>query len=330
MKNSFLYLLVAGVVVASCAKSETVDSAKEVSFEPASIPVTRAAVATTAFPDDNVIYVSASNNKTKFFEGTTFKKDGAVWKNFEGAVQTPLYWPLGGAGSFDFLAYSTTLDATAVWGDGDPASDDDVAGLVKITYPANYAAPAAGVKATQDDLLYATTSSSSRNNALPIEFKHALAWVNFMVKSNIPVDIKKIELVDVFTEGVFTIDQTSNTPQVSWEPGARADKAILTYVDDDTENVLASVDIDGSVNALDTDHAFGDMGILLPAQTIPNFRITYSTDGVNDLVYVVNSVRSTWENGKKYTYKFAMTFNEITLDPSVTLYDESTGMPINL
>ena len=101
-------------------------------------------------------------------------------------------------------------------------------------------------------------------------------------------------------------------------------------MDDDTENVLASVDIDGSVNALDTDHAFGDMGILLPAQTIPNFRITYSTDGVNDLVYVVNSVRSTWENGKKYTYKFAMTFNEITLDPSVTLYDESTGMPINL
>ena len=122
MKNSFLYLLVAGVVFASCAKSETVNSVKEVSFEPASIPATRAAVATTAFPDDNVIYVSASNNKTKFFEGKTFKKDGTVWKNFEGAVQTPLFWPLGGAGSFDFLAYSTTLDATAVWGDGDPAT----------------------------------------------------------------------------------------------------------------------------------------------------------------------------------------------------------------
>ena len=162
------------------------------------IEVKRAAVATTAFPDDNVIYVSASNNKTKFFEGKTFKKDGSVWKNFEGTVQTPIYWPLGGTGSFDFLAFSTTLPATASWGDGDPTSDDDVAGLVVINYPSNYEAPAAGVKATQDDLLYATTSSSSRSTALPIEFKHALAWVNFMVKSNIKVNIKKIELVNAY------------------------------------------------------------------------------------------------------------------------------------
>ena len=335
MKKIYLTVMVAAVALTACDKSETLKDVKgqqqEIAFNPVNMPATKAPIETAAFPDDNIIYVSASNNKTKFFEAKTFKKDGAVWKNYVGAVQTPIYWPLGGAGSFDFLAYSTTLAATAVWGDGNLGTDDDVAGNVTITYPANYALPAAGIMATQDDLLYATTSSSSRNTALPIDFKHALAWVNFMVKSNIPVDIKKIELVNVYTEGKFTIDQTQNTPVTSWDfAGATAsDKAILNYVDETTLNTIAGVDIDGTTKLVNTDYAFGDKGILLPAQPIPNFKITYDL-GEGDLEYIVNQPRGTWENGKKYTYKIAITFNEITLAPTVTVYDAVTDMPINL
>ena len=338
MKKNFLLLLVAACAVVACDKSETIDEKGqkqgEVAFSPVNTPATKAPVETAAFPDDNTIFVSASNNKAKFFEAKTFKKDAVsgFWKNYVAAVQTPLYWPLGGAGSFDFLAYSTTLAATAVWGDGNDATDDDVAGIVTITYPANYTAPAADVKATQDDLLYATTSSASRNTALPIEFKHALAWVNFMVKSNINVNIKKIELVNVYTEGKFTVDQTQNTPVTSWDfsSATPGDKAILTYTNDATANVLAAVNIDGSAgHETATDHAFGDKGILLPAQPIPNFKITYDL-GEGDLVYTVNQPRGTWENGKKYTYKIAITFNEIPLAPTVVIYDTVTDMPINL
>ena len=297
MKKIYLSVLAAAVTFTACDKSETlnVENSKqqEVAFSPVNQPATKAPIETAAFPDDNTIYVSASNNKAKFFEAKTFKKDGAVWKNYVGAVQTPLYWPLGGAGSFDFLAYSTTIAATAVWGDGNDATDDDVAGIVTITYPANYTAPAVGVMATQDDLLYATTSSASRNTALPIEFKHALAWVNFMVKSNINVNIKKIELVNVYTEGKFTVDQTQNTPVTSWDFSAAtpSDKGILTYVDESTDNVYASFNIDGTAgHETATDHAFGDKGILLPAQPISNFKITYNLGG-GDLVYTVNSIR---------------------------------------
>ena len=338
MKKNFLLLLVAACAVVACDKSETIDEKGqkqgEVAFSPISMPATKAPISATAFPDDNIIYVSASNNKAKFFEAKTFKKDAVsgFWKNYVAAVQTPLYWPLGGAGSFDFLAYSTTLNATAVWGDGDPVTDDDVAGIVTITYPANYTAPAADVKATQDDLLYATTSSASRNTALPIEFKHALAWVNFMVKSNINVNIKKIELVNVYTEGKFTVDQTQNTPVTSWDFSAAtpSDKGILTYVNESTDNVYASFNIDGSAgHETATDHAFGDKGILLPAQPISNFKITYNLGG-GDLVYTVNSIRGTWENGKKYTYKINITFNEITLDPTVVVYSDEGNMDINL
>lgn len=334
MKKIYLSILAVAVAFAACDKSENqIEKGQqaEISFNPVNRPATKAPVTTAAFPDDNTIYVSASNNKNKFFEAKTFKKDGAVWKNYVGAVQTPIYWPLGGAGSFDFLAYSTTLAATGTWGDGDPLVDDDVAGKVTIAYPANYALPAAGIMATQDDLLYATTSTASRNTTLPIEFKHALAWVNFMVKSNIPVNIKKIELVNVYTEGKFTIDQTQNTPVTSWDfTGAIAgDKAILYYTDDATLNTIAGVDIDGTINLVNTDYAFGDKGILLPAQPIPNFKITYDL-GEGDLVYTVNQPRGTWENGKKYTYKIAITFNEITLEPTVTVYNSVTDMPINL
>ena len=336
MKKIYLTLLAAAAAVVACDKSESLNQEngqkqQEITLNPVNLPATKAPIATTTFPDDNVIYVSASNNKSKFFEDKTFKKDGAVWKNFVGTTQTPLYWPLGGAGSFDFLAYSTTLAATASWGDGNPATDDDVAGKVEITYPDNYGTPGT-TTASQDDLLYATTSSASRTSALPIEFKHALAWVNFEVNASIPVNISKIELVDVFTEGTFTVDQTANTPQISWDFTGltAADKAILTYGSETTANAVAGVDIDGTTNAVSTDHEFGDKGILVPAQPIPNFKITYDMRDGNDLVYVVNSVRGTWESGKKYTYKLNITFNEITLAPSVVVYDAVTAMPINL
>ncbi len=333
MKKNFLLVLAAATMVVACDKSETLNEKgqqqAEVSFNPVNQPATKAPVSTGAFPDDNIIYVSASNNKEEFFSGKTFKKDGEVWKNYVGAVQTPIYWPLGGAGSFDFLAYSSTLNPTAVWGDG--GTPNDVAGKVVITYPDNYGTPGVTTK-TQDDLIYATTSSTSRTTALPIEFKHALAWVNFSVKSNIPVNISKIELVNVYTEGKFTIDQTQNIPVTSWNfTGITSgDKAILNYTDDSTPNVEATVDIDGTTNAVGTDHEFGDNGILLPAQTIPNFRITFDMRDGNNLVYVVNSVRGTWENGKKYTYNISFTFNEITLTPTVVIYDPDTNQPINL
>lgn len=333
MKKIYLSVLAAAVAVTACDKSETINvengKQQEIAFSPISMPATKAPVTTTAFPDDNIIYVSASNNKAEFFSGKTFKKSGTVWKNYDNGAGdfSPIYWPLGGTGSFDFLAYSTTLGATAVWGDG--GVPNDVAGKVVITYPDNYGTPGVTTK-TQDDLLYATTSSSSRSTALPIDFKHALAWVNFMVKSNIPVNITKIELVNVYTDGKFTIDQTQNTPVTSWDFfGATGDKAILNYVDESTANTVAGVDIDGTTKLINTDYAFGDMGILVPAQPIPNFKITYDL-GSGALEYIVNQPRGTWENGKKYTYKIAITFNEITLAPTVTVYNEVTGMPINL
>ena len=334
MKKIYLSVLAAAVAVTACDKSETINvensKQQEIAFSPVNQPATKAPITTAAFPDDNTIYVSASNNKAEFFSGKTFKKSGTVWKNYDNGAGdfSPIYWPLGGTGSFDFLAYSTTLGATAVWGDG--GVPNDVAGKVVITYPDNYGTPGVTTK-TQDDLLYATTSSSSRSTALPIDFKHALAWVNFMVKSNIPVNITKIELVNVYTDGKFTIDQTQNTPVTSWDftSTTAGDKAILNYVDESTDNTEAGVNIDGTGKLINTDYAFGDMGILVPAQPIPNFKITYDL-GSGALEYIVNQPRGTWENGKKYTYKIAITFNEITLAPTVTIYDTVTGMPINL
>lgn len=333
MKKFYLSVLAAAVAVTACDKSETINlqenKQQEVAFSPISMPATKAPITTTAFPDDNIIYVSASNNKVKFFEDKTFKKDviAGVWKNYEAGSFSPIYGPLGGG--LDFLAYSTTLAATAKWGDGNLGTDDDVAGVVAITYPSNYTA--VGANETQDDLLYATTSSSS-SSAVPIEFKHALSWVNFMVKSNIQVNISKIELVNVYTEGKFIVDQTYNTPQTSWDFNGKtpSDKAILNYVDDSTPNANASFDIDGSAGKeVNADHVFGDMGILVPAQPIPSFKITYDFGGA-DLVYICKNARGTWESGKKYTYKINIEFKDITLAPTVTIYDIVTDMPINL
>ena len=66
MKKNFLLLLVAACAVVACDKSETIDEKGqkqgEVAFSPVNTPATKAPVETAAFPDDNTIFVSASNN----------------------------------------------------------------------------------------------------------------------------------------------------------------------------------------------------------------------------------------------------------------------------
>ena len=76
MKKFYLSVLAAAVAVTACDKSETINlqenKQQEVAFSPISMPATKAPISTTAFPDDNTIYVSASNasgaTKKKFFE----------------------------------------------------------------------------------------------------------------------------------------------------------------------------------------------------------------------------------------------------------------------
>ena len=107
MKKIYLSVLAAAVAVTACDKSETINvengKQQEVAFSPVNQPATKAPIETAAFPNDNTIYVSASNNKAKFFEAKTFKKDGLVWKNYDESATafSPIYWPLGGTGSFE-------------------------------------------------------------------------------------------------------------------------------------------------------------------------------------------------------------------------------------
>ena len=85
MKKIYLSVLAAAVAVTACDKSKTINvengKQQEIAFSPISMPATKAPIIDTDFPDDNTIYVSASNNKAEFFSGKTFKKSGAVWKN---------------------------------------------------------------------------------------------------------------------------------------------------------------------------------------------------------------------------------------------------------
>ena len=72
MKKIYLSVLAAAVAVTACDKSETINvensKQQEVAFSPVNQPATKAPVETGAFPDDNTIFVSASNNKAEFFE----------------------------------------------------------------------------------------------------------------------------------------------------------------------------------------------------------------------------------------------------------------------
>lgn len=324
MKKVFVFAAVAALVFSACNEIE--DNRPVVEQQEISIvsvgAVTKGYVEGADFVDtpydalhpstpgaERTLQMSAfltpqSGASANYFVGQEF----AINANNEGDDlwhhNPKVYWPIGARG-VDFLAYSSTIPFTGTavnW------NQDNAASKCVLYVSEDY---------LQDDVLYGAVAGRTTNGGAPVAmtFNHTQAWIQFQIKvetaemENI-VKVNDITIKNLYSRGELTINGGS-TPSASWNftSETAVDRAM-----DDTYGILNPAFIASEV---------GYMDMLIPAQAQTSFVMHYTLAGQDTVLeYTYDLANAQWEMGKKYIYEITIKPYEITVEPTVTAFDE--------
>jgi len=249
-----------------------------------------------------------SGDEGNYFVDYTYAKgaDDEMWHH-----DPKIYWPL--AGTLDFLAYSAKNDFDAkdvAWNEKN-ASESVVLTVLEDR--------------TQDDIVYCSASgckSSDGAEAVPMQFKHAQAWLEFQIKvANSDMEdkiaIEEIVIENIYNDGELTIENGGGSATAEWNFRKSQSKNVIF---DDSYSIYGSQKADYSLdNAIDSEINYMDM--LLPEQAKTSFVIKYVLAGQpNKLQYRYTLGTDNWLQGEKYVYEIQFNVNELTVEPTVKEY----------
>ena len=336
MKKHLYLFAAAAVALASCSSDDTIaenssaNQQKEIAFSAITQPNTRAAVDGTTFtPNTMIVTAYDVTNTREFFEPTTFTKASTTWKGGK-------YWTLS-ATYINFWAYSE-LQASAT-----PTLTWDATATT-----ATWALVMTDNKTSQKDLMYAigngevtqTANTLSFNDGNPVSmtFKHAQAWIRFMVDaydatSGGKITLNSITLNGAKYNGTYTItftnfnDDESQAVAGAWSSlGSTADVEVPNWTpatvayDSEGDGVYVG---DGLLIVPDDNAATTDF---------TSFTIDYTLDG-NDYTYTYTPATAAAANvdqAKKYTFKINFHLHEIEVAPDVTDWVEGGPTAVSI
>lgn len=321
MKKHLFLFAAAAVALASCSSDDTIaensssvdnNQPQEIAIKAFATPTTRAAVDGTEFPEIpmKVAAYDVTLNRD-LFGATTFSKNSTTWKGGK-------YWPFATT-TLNFLAIANANsdNATGVtWGE----SSKDYASKVVIAMADN--------RTAQRDLMYAigTGNNSSSFPTIPMEFKHAQAWIKFTVQAGDPtsataITVNSIRLNSVSCQGTYTVTQT-NFDQATGQAVAGVWSAYAEegYVG----NVTLAPSFTLSTSAAD----FGSL-MVVPNQGMASFTINYTLDG-KTYDYTYTPASTALAQAIKYTYNITLTVHEIEITPTVANWTEGGPVAVNL
>lgn len=357
MKKILFAITVATVAMTACTNesSEYVGSgpeAKEIAFSPIATPTTRTAqfqaVSGTSFPDNYTMEVSANyKDATKdgvvYFSDVTFSKgESTTWKGSQ-------YWPLS-ACTLNFLAvtnwpasYFTSPSVSPV---STAFTDGAKSAVVTLgdNKPATITVGETAHENSQHDLMYAvgrgivsgttsfTYSGNSAGGAAPVDmtFKHALAWVNFTVKTAgtyTGFKLKSIALQNAYYGGTYTLSNTTNY-NYGYDGSTNNSRTAsdITGTWSSPTNQGTSITVPGwtgsTTDLTTTATPVGNGILVVPTNGITStpsftgFIITYEFNGIEFTFTHTENI--TLEQAKKYTYAITFTLTEIEINPSVS------------
>lgn len=244
-----------------------------------------------------------------YFENVKYAKSDDKWH----ATPAPVYWPVGARG-LDFLAISAKTDL------GEMAVPEDPGFTPSLVWNKQNVAASLTMKTKnefkQDDIVFSSVSNRNVSSGATVnmEFKHAQAWIEFQLKSNVDdvITIRNIELQDAYDyeNANLTVMNNNGNAIASWSFRESVRKNVLM---DDTYTVyntaLKITPADASKQVLD---------MLIPEQPMTSFLITYTLAGNDkELTYRYDLPHSNFLMGQKYIYAINFSINEITVDPKV-------------
>ena len=327
--KKFLYILLAVVVTASCAKTNEVDSEGiEIKIAPITKLQTKAnyfgAVDSNAYPanenfdiyaywkevpagetfTDGLLYLQSEKEANS---GAEFTNRGEYW----GGVEM-YFWPK--TGSLRFAAYSPSHLNVA------HSHTDDKYSIYGYTQPTK-------TDATFDFLVAPTTPSYSmmtETEKVAVDFKHALSWITIKVKAQDAYaaqafEIKKVTINNVKNQGDFVASMTDGIQYEEWSNQSGSESIVV---------------FEGSQWLTDklTDIETNPRGTLVIPQNTTNLTVEFVQHGINgtatlpvtslDLNLDLKPQGTPWAPGKHYNYKLIFSLNEILIKPTVSDWSE--------
>ena len=344
MKKSFFLAAVAITVLAGCAKNEPAQLAQEESitfFAPVVGPQTKVYGEIGAnYNTGESFDVWCVHNTADITEwgGTAYFSDVTATYNagLGGWTLSPkYYWPATGELSFVALSPSLTnttaydhangFQITSAWSQG--ANQDAIVDLM-YSEPTFNCEKSSFVNGNNDD---DDDSGNYKYNGVDINFKHALSYILFNVKTTADYSLTtKFRLNTITLSGVYTTGTFNQKATDPWtEDTAGATGTYVAYTTDTDGLAFGN-------SAVHAPAAAGKEIILLPqALTAGQQKITVnyqiSTDNGTTWIDQVqevdlkNATVEAWEMGKKYTYNLSIGMTEIIFDPAVTYWTEVAG-----
>lgn len=332
MKKLFLFSVVA-LALGACSNDDVVtentkaNQPKEISFAPIAQPSTRAAVDGATFPEIAMKVTAYDAEKDGvFFDATSFAKSSSTWKGGK-------YWPFAPA-TINFLAIANANadnETGVTWG-------SNKADQVEIVMSDNSTA--------QRDLMYAcgTGSVTQSTNALtfptnvPMEFKHAQAWVKFNVMAandaSTAITVNSITLNSVSCNGTYTVthanwDKTKAQRDAADPAGSLNGSVSGVWSAYSAGAGSKAVIKAAGYSALTTsEQAFGDL-MVVPDQGMTTFTINYTIDG-NTYNYIYTPASTTLAQATKYVYNITFNLHEIEIAPYVADWADGSTTAVNV
>lgn len=250
-------------------------------------------VGTKAINQSNVL---TDNFGVFGYHSENFFMDNALYNMYGNPVGEKHYWPAITQGSdVSFIAYT-------------PHSGNATTELDDVVIPVN----ALAVTAQEcEDIMYAKTNVPGRMERVPLNFKHALSWLQFEAKYD-TVSIDSIEITniefstDVFTRGNLCID--GNTLETSWK-GISTPMA-LNFAQ--TNRTLSGSDFVSLSDAFIIPQ-------VAPTSVVITFNVKINSDNGEQSIYYygkkvskpINDVITTFEEGKKYVFQYLISANGV-------------------
>lgn len=237
----------------------------------------------------NVSAVNTHDNPESLFFG--YQKAASVTSNSTTTWHVSdgiKCWPEAPA-TLSFYAYAPTDNSMAF-----VTSGSDATGVKTVHYKAE-----TSEVEKQPDLIVSSNTVSRTSNAEPakvnLPFYHALTTVTFSVDAAMmPGTLKKVELVNVNTEGDCTMTASATSP-FSWSN----QKTKSTF----------SFDFDQPVGSSAVTLTSGEKTLMMVPQTLPTdakVNFTFTVNGVSQTLSApIGGKGKTWEAGKSIIYKLS-------------------------
>lgn len=225
----------------------------------------------------------------------------------------PVYWPM--EGRLDMMAYSSTVafPESAV-GYSNGTTTDELLLAIDRTY-------------TQDDVLFSwvgnVTNGGGLSPTVPMLFKHAQAWIEFVfhcknASFNNIIRVNQVVLTDIYTQGILHVAHPYDEAEAEWD--FRFATRLDTVVDDNNGIYTTGVT---------TARTYLDM--LIPEQPVKDIILYYNMEGGDpEMRYRYTMSGHHWEMGKKYVYDITFSPTAIEVDLSVTDWDSQTPAGIDV